>query len=125
MGPCKHKWALIDKTVFKSAWEQAHDGGSDLMKTAAYAYTSGPAFPTDESYFRKKAVSILSCKRCGALDKTETVFEIEKPDPKSFKVMCPGCLAPIKVVVGSTKIKCGECGRVTEIGKRAVARHGG
>jgi LSD1 subclass zinc finger protein len=114
---CKHRWVVTDKTVFKSAWEQAHPYSSNAMEAAA-TWSSGPAFPTTPELFSKKSITILSCKRCGALDKTEAVFE-PKAVPESadafVKILCAGCFKPLKVPVGTESVRCTECGRVANL----------
>lgn len=81
-GPCRHHWRQVSKTVFPSAWEQMHpatkdDSLSGLFRSMQVQYKTN--LPLDRSFFRKKETLVLACDRCGALDKTETVFEIEPP----------------------------------------------
>ncbi len=55
---CNHSWAIVDKEVLPSAFEQAVEFG-EVMESDNIAYT-----------FRKKYICILECIHCGKLDKT-------------------------------------------------------
>lgn len=55
---CKHDWEIKVKETLPSAWEQIA------------ATTNKVQVPVDLNLFEKKLVVILSCRKCGILDKT-------------------------------------------------------
>jgi len=60
MKQCKHKWKIITEKILESPKEQIGSFGSDW--TINY----------DNSFFRKKYILVLQCKRCGKLEKIIT-----------------------------------------------------
>ena len=54
---CKHDWEVKDKTMMYSRMEVAYSCG---LK---------PETSVDADYFLRKAITIMSCKKCGKLKK--------------------------------------------------------
>jgi len=58
---CKHEWEKQTDVTFPSAWEQLTGSINDRsVKTAPYWM------------FEKKHLLVLSCKKCGKLERYET-----------------------------------------------------
>ena len=55
---CKHEWEILSETILPSPYEQMEERAVELKHVIAW-------------FFVKKLIVIISCKKCGKLDKTE------------------------------------------------------
>jgi len=56
---CKHEWEVKDKTILESPYEQLSNGGRTIEMEGVPPAT-----------FKKKYICIMTCKKCGKINKT-------------------------------------------------------